>query len=96
MAWIRRHWTPHEADEWTREDWIAIVLSPISYILITVGLAMSLFLLPVGFLLLGIGIVVTIVLFWVVDPKLKALSSGYEKRQRDYLKELEEIQRWKE
>ena len=96
MSWIRRQWTPHEADEWTKEDWIAIVLSPISYILITMGLAMSLFLLPLGFVLLGIGVVVTILLFWVVDPKLGALSAGYEQKQREYLKELEQIQRWKE
>ncbi|OVE79182.1 hypothetical protein BVY01_03310 [bacterium I07] len=96
MGWIRRSWTPHEADEWTKEDWIAVVLSPFSYICITMGVAMSLFLLPVGFLILGIGIVITILMFWVIDPKLKSLSAGYEKKQREYLKELEKIQRWED
>jgi len=96
MALIKRKWTAHEADEWTKEDWIAIVISPFSYILICMGLAMSFFLLPLGFLLLGIGIVITFIMFFVIDPKLKAVSSGYEKKQHEYLKELERIQRWEE
>jgi len=35
-------------------------------------------------------------MFWVIDPKLSALSEDYEKKQHEYLKELEEIQRWEE
>ena len=96
MSFIRRKWTPHEADEWTKEDWIAIVISPFSYILITIGVAMSLFLLPIGFLLLGIGIVITAIMFFVIDPKLKSLSEGYEEKQREYLQDLEKMQRWEE
>jgi len=96
MAWIKRNWTPHEADEWTKEDWIAIIISPFSYILITMGMAMSLFLLPMGFLLLATGIVITIIMFWVIDPKLSVISSAYEKKQKQYLENLEQIQRWEE
>ena len=96
MSLIKRNWTPDEADEWTKEDWYAIIISPFSYILITIGLAMSLFLLPLGFILLGIGIVLTIIMFYIIDPKLKAVSEGYEKKQREYLKDLEKIQRWDE
>jgi len=96
MPLIKRNWTPDEADEWTKEDWYAIVISPFSYVLITIGLAMSLFLLPLGFILLGIGIVLTFIMFYIIDPKLKAVSEGYEKKQREYLKDLEKIQRWEE
>ncbi len=96
MAWIKRSWTPHEADEWTKEDWIAIVLSPLSFILITFGLAMSFFLLPAGFVMLLIGIVITAFMFWVINPKLDVLSEDYESKQREYLSELEKIQRWEE
>jgi hypothetical protein len=94
MAFIKRNWTPHEADEWAKEDWFAIVLSPLSYILIAFGLAMSLFLLKIGFVLLAAGLVVTGVMFWIIDPKLSVLSEDYEAKQREYLKELERIQRW--
>ncbi|NWG14608.1 MAG: hypothetical protein HXY20_13860 [Acidobacteria bacterium] len=96
MAWIKRSWTPHEADEWTKEDWIAIVLSPLSFILITFGLAMSLFLLTAGFVMLLIGIAITVFMFWVIDPKLDVLSEDYERKQREYLNELEKIQRWED
>ncbi|MBN2357722.1 hypothetical protein JXO59_16540 [candidate division KSB1 bacterium] len=96
MAWIKRTWTPHEADEWTKEDWLAIVLSPLSYILITFGLALSLFMLTAGFIMLGVGIVITIVMFWVIDPKLSVISEEYESKQREYLEDLEQIQRWEE
>ena len=37
MGWIKRHWTAAEADEWTREDWLAIVISPLAYMLIMIG-----------------------------------------------------------
>ncbi len=96
MPLIKRNWTPDEADEWTKEDWYAIIISPFSYVFITLGLAMSLFLLPLGFVLLGIGIVLTIIMFYIIDPKLKSVSEGYEKKQREYLKNLEKIQRWEE
>ena len=36
---IRRTWTPEEAEGWSREDWIAIVLSPAVYALIIMGVA---------------------------------------------------------
>lgn len=96
MSWIKRTWTPHEADEWTKEDWIAIVISPFSYIFITLGLAMSLFLLPIGFIFLGVGVLLTVIMFYVIDPKLKAVSENYEQKQREYLKQLEKIQRWED
>ena len=94
MSIIRRHWSPEDADEWRKEDWVAIVLSVISYILLTVGSALSFLLLPSGFITLGIGIVFTVLMYWVVDPKLRTISSEYEKKQKDYLRQLEYIQKW--
>ena len=94
MSIIRRHWSPEDADEWRKEDWIAILLSVISYILLTVGSALSFLLLPSGFITLGIGIVFTVLMYWVIDPKLRTISSEYEKKQKDYLRQLEYIQKW--
>ena len=96
MAWIKRTWKAHEADEWRREDWYAIVLSPLSYIFITFGLALSFFLLPLGFVMLALGIVITALMFWIIDPKLEAISEEYEQKQREYLNQLEMIQRWED
>lgn len=96
MALIRRKWTPAAADEWTREDWMAIVLSPLAYITLAIGVALSIFLLRVGFIILGAAVVLTALMHWVIDPKLKMISEDYEKKQKRYLEELEKIVRWEE
>lgn len=96
MAFLRREWTPGDADEWTKEDWLTIVISPLAYILLTVGMGLSLLLLPIGYITLAAGIVLTILMHWIIDPKLKVISGEYEKRQREYLDELERKARWKE
>lgn len=95
MPFIRRTWTAADADEWTREDWIAIILSPICYVLLTLGVALSLLLLWTGYVMLLVGIVLTILMHWVIDPKLTAISAEYETKQQGYLQQLEEKVRWR-
>lgn len=92
---IRRKWNAQDADNWTKEDWIAIVLSPLSYFFLAIGTALSLFLLPMGFLYLFLGIACAAVMYYVIDPKLQALSADYEERQKKYLKDLDDKMRWK-
>lgn len=94
LAFIRRAWTPESADELHKEDWLAILFSVIAYTAILVGSAMSALLMPLGFVILAIGIFCTIAMYWIIDPKLKVVSSEYEKKQKDYLLKLEEIQKW--
>ncbi|NQT25541.1 hypothetical protein HQ585_09310 [candidate division KSB1 bacterium] len=96
MRFFKRNWTAAEADEWTREDALAIVLSPIAYVLIMIGTALSFLLLWPGFVLLGIGIIATIIMHWVIDPKLKAISDEFESKQKDYILDLERNMRWEE
>lgn len=96
MGIIRRDWTPRKADEWTKEDWIAIIISPIAYIFIAIGVGLSILLIPYGFIILAVGIILTIIMHWVIDPKLKAISKGFEKQQKKYLEELEKKIRWEE
>lgn len=96
MGWIKRHWTAAEADDWTREDWIAIVLSPLAYILIMIGTALSFLLLWPGFVLLGSGVIITVLMHRIIDPKLKAISDEFEHRQKHYILELERNMRWEE
>lgn len=93
---IRREWTSEEAQEWTIEDVIAWVLSPLAYLCFTAGIALSLLMKPVGFVILALAIVLTFIIFWVQKPKLNAVSDDYELKQKKYLKEIEEMQRWKE
>ncbi len=94
MALIRREWTPKQADEWRKEDWIAIVLSALAYIFLTIGSALAFLLLTSGFIILGFGIILSALMYWVIDPKLKMISQEYEKKQKEYLKQIEDIQKW--
>lgn len=96
MGFIRRNWTPGEADEWTKEDWIAVVLSAASYILLMVGTVLSFLLNIWGFIILALGIASTYLMHWIIDPKLKTVSEEYEKKQHQYLENLEHKVRWEE
>ena len=94
MGFIKRTWTPREAEEWTKEDTITIILSPLIYVLYTLGTALSLLLMTEGFILLGAGIVLTLVMVYIINPKLKVVSTEYEKKQKEYLDDLEKQVKW--
>jgi len=53
-------------------------------------------LLTSGYILLLLGILSAALMFYIIDPKLDVLSADYEKKQREYLEELERIERWEE
>jgi hypothetical protein len=93
---IRRKWTPEEAESWSREDWIAIVLSPVVYALIIIGVARLLLGLLDGAIVTLGALLGAILLYWVIDPKLRAVSVEYEAKQSKYLAELERSVRWGE
>jgi hypothetical protein len=93
---IRRTWSPEQAEEWTREDWIAVVLSPLVMGALMIGVTKLLLLQPGGFLLLVAAVAGAGVIYWVIDPKLRAVSSEYEARQARYVENLEKRLRWQD
>jgi len=95
MRWIRRTWTPQAADNWSREDWLAATLSVVAYVLLILGSALSLLARPLGYVLLFLAILVMAAMYYVIDPKLRAVSSDYEKKQKEYLQHLETLTRWR-
>ena len=94
MSFIRREWTSADADDWHKEDWLSIIFSVISYIAFVIGTALSFLSITLGYVILALGIVSAVIMFWIIDPKLKKISNEYEKKQKDYLRHLEDIQRW--
>ncbi len=96
MAWIRRKWTPEAAEEWTREDLIACILSPLAYFVRSLGLLHALLLQTWGYFLLILGVLISYAMYVVIDPKLRTISEEFEKKQAKHLEELETIQRWEE
>lgn len=96
MGFIKRDWTPKEADEWTKEDLLASIISPLAYIAWMVGTALSMLLIKIGFLILIIAVILTYVMFYIIDPKLSKISEDYEEKQKSYIEELEKSVRWEE
>jgi hypothetical protein len=94
MSIFKKDWTPLQADEWTYHDYLASLFSALSYLLVAVGVAGALLLQWWGFVTLGIGIVCIILMFKVIDPKLKAISQDFEAKEREYLEHIDRIVRW--
>jgi len=93
---FRKDWTPAEADEWTKEDTVTVIISPIIYVLVMLGGAMSALLMPLGFVILAAGIALMLIMIRIINPKLSAISKGYEEKQKHYIEELEKKMKWEE
>jgi hypothetical protein len=93
---IKRTWSAAEAEEWTREDWIVIALSPLVMASFMIGVASLLVLRPGGVALTLFAVAGTLAIYWIIDPKLRAVSAEYEGRQAKYLEELERGVRWEQ
>jgi hypothetical protein len=72
------------------------VLAPIVYALVMVGVATGLLGRPSGAAMLLGGLALGGVIYWVIDPKLRAISAEYEERQAEYLRDLERSMRWQD
>jgi hypothetical protein len=96
MSRIKRQWTAREADQWTKEDYLVFIISPLVYVLLAVGTALSLFLFWYGWVILAAALILLGLMIWIIDPKLKAISADYETKQKKYLEEIEKIERWEE
>jgi hypothetical protein len=96
MNLFRKDWTPAEADEWTVHDTVAVIISPIIYILILVGSSLAMLLIPAGFAALAVGVVLFVIMVKIINPKLSATSKGYEEKQKGYLEELERKVKWED
>lgn len=94
MSLIRRQWTPDAADHWTREDAVAAALSAASYLLIIVGGTLTLIASVIGYITLAAGLGLAGLMYWVIDPKLRAISAEYERKQQAFIERMEEITRW--
>lgn len=96
MALIRRTWTPKEAEEWTKEDWYTVILSPLIYFLFTIGIAMACLFMTAGIIMVVVAVLLTLLMVYIINPKLTAVSDSYEKKQKQYLEELEQKVKWEE
>ena len=82
--------------EWGWEEFIACILSALSYFTILAGMALILLNQWTGYLLTVIALACAAGMFLIIDPKLKRISEDYEKKQKGYLEELDRIIEWEE
>jgi small-conductance mechanosensitive channel len=94
MELLRRDWSPDQADEWTIHDLLAGILSVLAYMLVAIGVAGALLLQAWGFVALVVGIASVVLMYRVIDPKLRAMSEAFAKRQDEFLKHVDKTTRW--
>jgi len=94
MSLLEKSWTPAQADEWTVHDLAASVLSAASYLLVAIGSAGALLLRIWGFVALVAGIICAMLMYLVIDPKLRAMSQAFAERQQHYLEQIDKATRW--
>lgn len=96
MSFIRRQWTPKDAENWTKEDTITVIISPLIYVALMLGVVLSLLLIPAGFVILAAGILLLLFMIYVINPKLSAVSEEYERKQKNYLEDLDKKIKWED
>jgi len=89
-------YTPEQAEKWGWEELVACIMAPVSYIFVSLGLVLTILLRPIGWVYLIIGIAATLLMYFVIDPKLRAVSDEYERRQAEFLKHVESVSKWEE
>ena len=94
MELSRKDWSPDQADAWTIHDLLASILSVVAYMLTAIGVAGALLLRVWGFVALVVGIVSVVLMYRVIDPKLRAMSEAFAKRQDEFLKHVDKTTRW--
>ncbi len=94
MKLFKKDWTPAEADEWTSHDFWASLLSVLAYTLIAVGIIGAFFLQFWGFAAIILALVLSLVVYFIIDPKLRAMSKSFNNKQDGYLEKLEQTNRW--
>ena len=87
-------WTSASADEWTRHDFVASVLATASYFLVGIGTAGVLLLKLWGVVALAAGVLSVVLMYLVIDPKLRAMSETFARRQQEFLDHVEKTTRW--
>lgn len=93
---MAKKYTPEQAERWGWEELLACLFAPASYIFVSLGLALLILFIPIGWVYLGIGLISTILMYFVIDPKLRAVSDEYERRQAEFLKHVESVSKWEE
>ena len=70
---------------------MVILMSPLVLGGLMIGVVWSLLLMPAGFVILAASIGGTVLIWWIIDPKLRAVSAEYEQQQAEYIEQNEAL-----
>jgi small-conductance mechanosensitive channel len=96
MDLFKKNWTEEEADRWTIHDLLASLLGVTAYFLITVGIIGAFLLQLWGFICVGVALILAWIMYRVIDPKLRVMSSAFHSKQEEYVERLERSVRWEQ
>ena len=80
--------------EWSREDLLACILSALAYVNCLAGIALPVMNQWTGYALTAITVAQVVTMYYIIDPKLRKVSDDFEKKQQEYLEELDKIVEW--
>ena len=80
--------------EWSRDDLLACILSGLAYFNVLAGTALLFLNQWVGWVMTGITVLQVWLMYVTIDPKLKMVSGAFEKKQQEYLEELDKMIEW--
>jgi len=80
--------------QWSREDLLACILSALAYLNCLAGIALLLLNQWTGYVLTVFTVLQVVAMYYIIDPKLRKVSGDFEKKQQEYLEELDKIVEW--
>jgi len=89
-------WTPASADRWTYHDLVVAVLSPLVFVATAAGTMYAVLGSPRGWFLLGAALGGGLLVWAIIDGKLRAQSIAFREREEAHKASLEERQTWEE
>lgn len=96
VKFFGRDWTPEEADRWTRHDLVAAILGAFTFVAFTLGGAWAVFGDPRGWAWLAAAVGASLLLWAVIDRKLRAQSLAFQRREEAHKKAVDERNRWED
>ncbi|HLA40928.1 MAG TPA: hypothetical protein VJ417_13085 [Candidatus Glassbacteria bacterium] len=83
-----------ELREWGWDDLVACVLAALAYFNGLGGVTLLIMNTLSGWLLSALMLVQIFLMYRIIDPKLRRVSGEFEKKQKEYLEELDKIVEW--
>ncbi|HLE46873.1 MAG TPA: hypothetical protein VI818_01145 [Candidatus Thermoplasmatota archaeon] len=96
MRLFEERWTPESADRWTRHDVIAAIISPLIFVATAAGSAWAILGDLRGWFLLAAALGGSLLLWAIIDRKLRAQSVAFAERENAHKETIEDRQTWED